>query len=111
MEFDTETWASTPKIGWFVRVSKTEEEMLDEINQKDKSGDLELRVNRVPEIFRKVGYLRELHLHFIGKVDLPQWLEEKSIDRLIIDGELTPEEKASLKERFPNIIFEDRIFR
>lgn len=111
MEFDTETWASTPKIGWFVRVSKTEEEMLDEINKKDKSGDLELRVNRVPEIFRKVGHLRELHLHFIGKVDLPQWLEEKSIDRLIIDGELTPEEKPSLKERFPNIIFEDRIFR
>ena len=103
MEFDTETWTSTPKIGWFVRESKTEAAMLDEIYDKDRTGELELRIDRVPDIFQKVGHLRQLHLHFTGKVDLPQWLESKEIDRLNIDGNMTPEEMDSIKARFPNV--------
>lgn len=105
IEFDQNTWATTPKIGWFVRVKKTEDQMLQDIYQKDQNGELELRVNRVPDIFRKVGHIKRLHLHFTGKVELPEWLESKDIDSLIVEGNMTPDEQASIKERFPNVTF------
>ncbi|MCQ2064560.1 MAG: DUF4419 domain-containing protein [Bacteroidaceae bacterium] len=105
ISFDEDNWTSTPKIGWFVRVSETEQEMLEKMYAKDRTGDLNLRVDRVPDVLRHAAHIKTLKLTFVGKVNLPEWLEKKDIDHLVITNELSAEEQASLRERFPNIQF------
>ena len=83
--------------------SQTEEELLAEFeSQAEDSWDgLSLRVNRVPDIIRKMGHIGSLSLTFDGKVIIPDWMDEKAIDELTITGSMTPEEEAALKARFP----------
>lgn len=98
-------WTAVPKIGWFVRVKETEDEILEELYSRDADGwdGLELRIDRVPEVLKKISHLESLTLEFTGKVELPEWMEGLDIDKLTVRGEMTPEEEASLKERFPNL--------
>ncbi len=106
MTFNEEDWTAIPKIGWFVRVKETEDEILEEMYRRDSGdgwGGLELRIDRVPEVLKKVSHLKSLTLEFTGKVDLPEWMEGLNIGRLTVRGKMTPEEEASLKERFPNL--------
>ena len=105
ISFDEDDWTSTPKIGWFVRLSQSEEEILEKMYEKDRRGDLSLRVDRVPDVLRHAAHIKTLKLTFVGKVNLPEWLEKKDIDHLVITNELSAEEQASLRERFPNIQF------
>ena len=103
MEIDPATFAMTPKLGWFTRVKQTEEELLEDFEAKAKDGwdGLSLRVNRVPDIIRKMGYIGSLSLTFDGKVVIPDWMDEKKIDRFEINGKMSAEEEAALKARFP----------
>lgn len=104
MEVDPETFTMTPKINWFTRVKQTEEELLEdfEAKAKDDWDGLSLRVNKVPEIIRKMGRINRLSLTFDGKVVIPDWMDEKEIRSLTINGRMTAEEEAALKARFPN---------
>ena len=107
MEVDKETYAMTPKLGWFSRVKQTEEEMLADFESRDKGRDefgdgLNLRVNKVPDIIRKMGRINNLSLTFDGKVVIPEWMDGKDIGRLSITGTMTDQEEADLKARFPN---------
>jgi len=103
MEVDTVTYTMTPKLGWFTRVKQTEEELLEEFEEKAKDDwdGLSLRVNKVPDIIRKMGHIGRLSLTFDGKVIIPDWMDEKRIDELTITGSMTPDEEAALKARFP----------
>ena len=105
MEVDPETYAMTPKIGWFTRIGKTEEELLEEFQAKDKgdgfSDGLMLKVNKVPDIIRKMGRINSLTLRFVGKVVIPDWMDGKDIGSLEISGSMTPDEEAALRKRFP----------
>ena len=103
-DVDPETFAMTPKLGWFTRVKQTEEELLEEFEEKAKDDwdGLSLRVNRVPDIIRKMGRINSLSLTFDGKVVIPDWMDGKDIGNLTISGSMTPEEEAALKARFPN---------
>ena len=105
MEVDPETCAMTPKMGWFTRVGKTQEELLEEFKAKD-SGDgysdgLMLKVNKVPDIIRAMGSINRLSLHFVGKVDIPNWMDSMDIRSLEIYGSMTPDEEEALRKRFP----------
>ena len=106
MEVDPETYAMTPKMGWFTRIGKTEEELLAEFEAKDNddgfSDGLMLKVNKVPDIIRKMGRINSLTLRFVGKVVIPDWMDGKDIGSLVITGSMTPDEEAALKARFPN---------
>ena len=106
MEVDPETYAMTPKMGWFTRIGKTEEELLAEFEAKDNddgfSDGLMLKVNKVPDIIRKMGRINSLTLRFVGKVVIPDWMDDKDIGSLVITGSMTPDEEAALKARFPN---------
>lgn len=104
MEVDPVTYAMTPKLGWFTRVKQTEEELLAEFEEQDSRDSwdgLSLRVNRVPDILRKMGHINNLSLTFDGKVVIPDWMDGKDIGNLTISGSMTPEEEAALKARFP----------
>ena len=105
MEVDPETYAMTPKMGWFTRIGKTEEELLAEFEAKDKedgfSDGLMLKVNKVPDIIRKMGRINSLTLRFVGKVVIPDWMDGKDIGSLVITGSMTPDEEDALRKRFP----------
>jgi hypothetical protein len=106
-DVDPETFAMTPKLGWFTRVKQTEEELLADLKSKDSDEEgwgegINLRVNRVPDIIRKMGRINSLSLTFDGKVVIPDWMDGKDIGSLTISGSMTPEEEAALKARFPN---------
>ena len=104
MEVDPETYAMTPKLGWFSRVKQTEEELLAEFESKDREDSwdgLSLRVNKVPDIIRKMGRINKLSLTFDGKVVIPEWMDSKDIRSFEIRGSMTPEEEAALRKRFP----------
>ena len=103
-DVDAETYTMTPKLGWFTRGKQTEEELLAEFESqaKDSWDGLSLRVNRVPDIIRKMGYIGSLSLTFDGKVVIPDWMDEKKIGKFEINGSMTADEEAALKARFPN---------
>ncbi len=105
MEVDPETYAMTPKMGWFTRIGKTEEELLEEFKEKDQgdgfSDGLMLKVNKVPEIIRKMGRINKLSLRFVGKVVIPDWMDSKDIGSLEIYGSMTSDEEEALRKRFP----------
>ena len=104
MEVDPETFAMTPKLGWFTRVKQSEEEMLEDLKSKDREDSysgLSLRVNKVPDIIRKMGRINNLSLTFDGRVTIPDWMDGMDIGRLTISGSMTADEAAALKARFP----------
>ena len=80
------------------------EELLEEFKIKAQDGwdGLSLRVNRVPDILRKMDYIGKLSLTFDGKVVIPEWMDEKKIGSLTINGNMTAQEKAELEARFPD---------
>jgi hypothetical protein len=52
----------------------------------------------------QLGRIHSLHLEFVGKVVLPEWMDQMVIDRFTIEGKMTEAEKAAIKKRFPNIM-------
>ena len=105
MEIDPETCAMTPKMGWFTRIGKTEEELLEEFKEKDKNADfsdgLMLKVNKVPDIIRKMDGINKLTLRFVGKVVIPDWMDSMEIGFFEISGAMTPDEEEAIYKRFP----------
>ena len=105
MEVDPETFAMTPRLGWFSRVKQTEDELLHEFETKarDDWEGLSLRVNKVPDIISKIkGRINRLSLNFEGHVVIPEWMDGIDIGQLTISGQMTDEEKAALEVRFPD---------
>ena len=115
MEVDPETYAMTPKMGWFTRIGKTEEELLEEFKEKDQgdgfSDGLMLKVNKVPEIIRKMGRINKLSLRFVGKVVIPDWMDSKDIGSLEIYGSMTSDEEEALRKRFPKARINGRVLQ
>ena len=105
-EMDTTNNMLTPKIGWMVRVQESEEEQLADLRRKDESHDLHLRVKEVPEILAKMRHINHLNLDFTDKVFLPAWMDGLTIETFNVSGNVTDEEKAELKKRFPQICFQ-----
>lgn len=99
VEEDSTTLALTPKIGWLVRVADTDNEIIQDM----KKNHFSLRVKEVPPILSKIKYMSNLELYFIDKVSLPEWMDRIQIDKFIIHGKMSDDEKAQITARFPNI--------
>ena len=102
-QVDTENNMLTPKIGWLVRKAESGDETLNELKKNADMG-LRFRVSEVPEMLSQLGRIHSLHLEFVGKVVLPEWMDHMVIDRFTIEGKMTEAEKAAIKKRFPNIM-------
>ena len=107
MEQDNETFAFTPKLGWFIRMAQTEEEMVEETKMLARHGGIKLTLNGngIPDYFRQIDYFEYLEIKFSGKIEIPEWLDSVKIDMFSVSGEATDEEKEALLERFPNLYF------
>ena len=85
------------QLGWAVDESEAEENLR---KIKEMDGWLTLRVDKVPEELRAVKHYDMLELRFTDKVEIPDWMESLEIDRLIINGKVSADQKKQLKRRF-----------
>lgn len=102
---DTARNMLTPTMGWLVRVAESDDDMLEKLKENNDDFGIHLRVKEVPEMLSQLGHIKTLELAFTGKVVLPEWMDKLTIDRFIIRGDMTDEEKAAIRKRFPNVIF------
>ena len=103
-EEDTVTNTITPKIGWLVRQTESDDDVLNDMKKKDEDWGIELRVREVPEILSRLEHIKRLTLVFTDEVVLPDWFYRLTIDRLRIEGKMTGEVKARILEHFPKAI-------
>lgn len=114
VEVDSMTQAFTPKIGWLARVSDPEAEEVARLEEETKFQVLYYSMSKdqptPPEILSKMSHIRSLDLNYGDEVpvNVPEWMDSLSIERLEIYGSLTEEEEARLRQRFPNADIKNR---
>ena len=115
VEVDSVTQAFTPKIGWLARVADAEAEEVARMEEKNKHSmvfyySLSKDEPTPPEILSKMSNIHHLDLYYKDEipVNVPEWMDSLSIGRLSIDGSLTDEEEARLRQRFPNAFIKNR---
>ena len=114
VEVDSVTQAFTPKIGWLARVSDPEAEEVARLEEETKYQVLYYSMSKdqptPPEILSKMSHIRSLDLDYGDEVpvNVPEWMDSLSIERLEIYGSLTDEEEARLRQRFPNADIKNR---
>lgn len=114
VEVDSVTQAFTPKIGWLARVSDPEAEEVARLEEETKFQVLYYSMSKdqptPPEILSKMSHIRSLDLNYGDEVpvNVPEWMDSLSIERLEIYGSLTDEEEARLRQRFPNADIKNR---
>lgn len=104
VKVDTVNNMLTPKMGWLVRVAESNDDTLNQLKKNNNDWGIHLRIQEVPEMLSQLGHIKSLNLVFTGKVNLPAWMDKMNIDTFTIMGDMTEEEKAAIKKRFPNII-------
>lgn len=107
-QVDTLSNTLTPKMGWLVRLTESDEETLNKLKKEDNDWGIELRIQEVPEILSRLKHINSLNLVFTGKVNLPAWMDDMAIDNFQIEGDMTEKEKATIIQRFPNIKIRSR---
>ena len=106
-EVDTKTHALKPKMGWVVRQMENKDSIVKRLEKMDSETSflgIELRVNKVPEHLSLLPHIKRLTLYFTDKVELPEWFYRLQIDNLTIEGEMTDEQEAAIKEHFPHAV-------
>ena len=78
----------TPKIGWMVRVTETDEETLKQLEKLNKEWGIVLRVKDVPEVMKELKHIKSLELEFTDEVTLPDWFFDADIKSLTIRGKM-----------------------
>ena len=105
IEEDATTRALTPKIGWLARIADEESDEVARLKEQNKYMALYFYLNKdqeVPHALSKMDHIRSLHLDFgRNPVVIPEWLDNILIDKLHITGQLTDDEEAQLRQRFP----------
>ena len=108
-EEDTTNNMLTPKIGWLVRLSESNDDVLKDMKKKDKDFGISLRIKEVPEVLSRMEHIKRLELVFTDDVVLPDWFYRLSIDNLRIEGKMSDEVKARIKKSFPNATLPEKI--
>ena len=104
-EVDSVTHAVTPKIGWMVCAAENTEDIalnsLKKMNEPDRLGGIYIRVKEVPEMLAQLKHINTLHLVFTDEIVLPDWMDDLTIDNLIIADEkkLSEKEKENIRQR------------
>ena len=108
-EVDSKTHALTPKMGWMVRQTESDEKIVEKLMEMAESNSFEgidLRVNRVPEHLSQLKHIKKLRLTFTDKIVLPEWMDKIQIDELRVKGKLSSDEMDALGKRFPRIVIQ-----
>jgi len=105
IEEDAKTRALTPKIGWLARIADEESDEAARLKEQNKYKQLYFSIGKdqeVPHVLSKMDHIRSLRIDFgDNPVVIPEWMDNILIDKFSIMGQLTDEEEAQLRQRFP----------
>lgn len=102
-----ETYELTPKFGWYINVDESDDEYIfEKFKEFDEFMGIRLRIESVPKVLQRFTHINTLELKFIGKVDIPEWMDDITIDTFIISGKMTRKLKSDIRKRFPNCFFD-----
>ena len=118
-EADLELWAGfvgaiedtlkntvTPKIGWMVRRAESDQDVYDYLSKVNEKRPITLRVQQVPLALSRIKHIKSLMLEFTtDDVELPEWMDNITIDNFSIYDNISDEKKEAIKKRFPNVVF------
>ena len=102
VDVDGEANTMRPRIGWMVCERNAESDMTlrDLMNMDGPNMKPDYTLYEVPEMFKEIEYLRDLHLEFMDEIELPDWFGELKVDRIVIDGVFTSKYVRQLKTLF-----------
>lgn len=103
VEENKETKALRPKIGWMVKEADSQKDKISYIKRMKDDGWIDLQIDEVPEELKSFRHIKQLSLTFKGHIVLPSWMDDINIDEFHVEGIISQEESAVLKQRFPNI--------
>ena len=89
---DTLTNTLIPQIGWLLRKSDSEEDLMADLEKKSK-GSIRLKVQEVPEMLAKLQHINGLELRFTNGIKLPAWFDKLDINYLSIYGKVSKAEE------------------
>ena len=105
IEEDAKTRALTPKIGWLARIADEESDEAARLKEQNKYKQLYFSIGKdqeVPHVLSKMDHIRSLRIDFgDNPVVIPEWMDNILIDKFSIMGQITDEEEAQLRQRFP----------
>lgn len=107
LEQNPSTYALSPKIGWLIRKreikKKTFTEELDFImNEKEKR--IFIRTKEIPEGLFDLKEIKNLHIEFLGEINIPDWLADLKIEYMNLSGRIEKENIQKIIDRFPHTI-------
>ena len=101
VDVDDETGMLSPKIGWIARKADVDGETLARIIEHQHG--MPLTVYEVPTALKRAKQLDMLYLFFPDdkEVVIPEWMDSIEIKNFKIEGKMSEEMEAQLKQRFP----------
>lgn len=108
LEQNPETFALTPKISWMIKKKDVEQRgvlqkmVANNIPSSDLGSGIDIRIDKVPENLMELKEIYSLTLHFTNNVYIPEWLKEKRVGKLEIEGKITKKETEKIIQWFPN---------
>lgn len=107
---DSDSYALTPKIGWFVRKSNEEDESFNRLKTQDLYNGIDITVSEVPILLKRFERIRALTITFTGPIEIPSWLDQIPIEKFEVHGKISRDERALLRSRFKQIRINPRTF-
>ncbi|MBP5393367.1 MAG: hypothetical protein J6Y59_06090, partial [Bacteroidaceae bacterium] len=96
----------TPKIGWLVRRAESDQDIYNFLSKINEKGCITLRLQQVPQALSLIKHINSLMLEFTTEdVELPEWMDNITIDHFSIYDNISDEKKESIKKRVPKVEF------
>ena len=96
----------TPKIGWLVRRAESDQDIYNFLSKINEKGCITLRLQQVPQALSLIKHINSLMLEFTTEdVELPEWMDNITIDHFSIYDNISEEKKEAIKKRFPKVEF------
>lgn len=102
-----DNFALRPQIGWMVRKKDVDDKeimkkLTAEAQDRGMGGGINLKVKKIPAMLLKLEEIKQLKIHFIDEIDIPDELSKVKIDDLELYGEITEEGINRIKRMFPD---------
>ena len=92
-----------PEIGWFVkRKDSLNALIVQELEEKNKSGNIHIRVNEIPAELLGLPAISNLYVEFTGDILIPEQMKKLSIATLVLSGKTSDEKAQRITAMFPN---------
>lgn len=89
-----------------VRRAESDQDVYDYLSKVNEKRPITLRVQQVPLALSRIKHIKSLMLEFTtDDVELPEWMDNITIDNFSIYDNISDEKKEAIKKRFPNVVF------